>query len=138
MIDKLYKLKEQQINQQVLQKQQLVSKVDDINKELSKTIKDLKSATVNVMGAISDFRILEIHKATMKDKIAQLGKQKLMLLQQIEQYDQRIVALNRESEQFNYILQEQKKQRLKHINKQEELTSAEYMQVKFIENQKVS
>jgi len=138
MIDKLYKMTEQQINQQVLQKQQLISKVEDIDKELSKTIHDLKSASVNIMGAISDFRVLEIHKATMKDKIVQLGQQKLGLLQQIEQYDQKIIALNRESEQFNYILQEQKKEKIKQINKQEELTASEYMQVKFIENQKVS
>jgi len=138
MIDKLYKMTEQQINQQVVQKQQLISKVEDIDLELSRTVRDLKSATVNVMGAISDFRVLEIHKATMKDKIVQLGQQKLGLLQQIDQYDQRIIALNRESEQFNYILQEQKKERLKEINKQEELTASEYMQVKFIKKQKVS
>jgi len=138
MIDKLYKMTEQQINQQVVQKQQLVSKVEELNIELSRTIKDLKSATVSVMGAISDFRVLEIHKATIKDKIAQLGKQKLGLLQQIEQYDQKIITLNRESEQFNYILQEQKKAKLKEINKKEELTASEYMQVKFIKKQKVS
>jgi len=138
MIDKLYKMKEQQINQQVVQKQQLISKVEDLDIELSRTIQDLKSATVNVMGAISDFRVLEIHKATMKDKIVQLGQQKLGLLQQIDQYDQKIIALNRESEQFNYILQEQKKEKLKEINKQEELIASEYMQVKFIEKQKVS
>jgi len=138
MIDKLYKMTEQQINQQVVQKQQLVSKVEELNIELSRTIKDLKSATVSVMGAISDFRVLEIHKATMKDKIVQLGQQKLRLLQEIEQYDQKIIALNRESEQFNYILLEQKKAKLKEINKKEELTASEYMQVKFIKKQKVS
>ena len=138
MIDKLYKMTEQQINQQVLQKQQLLSKVDELNTELSRTIHDLKSATVNIMGAISDFRVLEIHKATMKDKIVQLGQQKLGLLQKIDQYDQKIIALNRESEQFNYILQEQKKEKLKEINKQEELAASEYMQVKYIQKQRVS
>lgn len=138
MIDKLYKMTEQQINQQVLQKQQLVSKVEALDEELSQTIHDLKTASVNIMGAISDFRVLEIHKATMKDKIVQLGQQKLGLLQQIEQYDQKIIALNRESEQFNYILQEQKREKLKEINKQEELTASEYMQVKYIQHQRVS
>lgn len=138
MIDKLYKLKEQQINQEVLQKQQLLSKVEDIDIELTKTIRDLKSATVNVMGAISDFRVLEIHKATMKDKIVQLGQQKLKLLQLVDQHDQKIILLNRESEQFLYILQEQKKEKIKILNKQEELTASEYMQVKYIKSQKVS
>ena len=35
MIEKIYKLKQQQINQQILLKQQLVSKIDYINKELN-------------------------------------------------------------------------------------------------------
>ena len=136
MIEKIYKLKQQQINQQVLLKQQLVSKIDYINKELSQTNHDLNSASVNVMGAISDFRVLQIHKDTMKEHMIQLGRKKLHYLQQVEHYNSIIVDLNKESEQFNYILQEQKKEKLKQIIKQEELTSAEYMQVKHIQKKK--
>ncbi len=137
MIEKIYKLKQQQINQQVLLKQQVIAKVEDINKELSSTNKSLNSATVNVMGAVSDFRVLEIHKNTMKEHMIQLGQKKLHYLQQIEHYNNIIVELNKESEQFNYILQEQKKEKLKDILKQEEITSSEYMQVKYIKNKKV-
>jgi len=136
MIEKIYKLKQQQINQQVLLKQQLVSKIDYINKELSQTSHDLNSASVNVMGAISDFRVLQIHKDTMKEHMIQLGRKKLHYLQQVEHYNNIIIDLNKESEQFNYILQEQKKEKLKQIIKQEELTSAEYMQVKHIQKKK--
>jgi hypothetical protein len=136
MIEKIYKLKQQQINQQLLLKQQVVAKVDDINKELSKTSHDLNSASVNVMGAISDFRVLQIHKDTMKEHMIQLGRKKLHYLQQVEHYNSIIVDLNKESEQFNYILQEQKKEKLKQIIKQEEMTSAEYVQIKHIQNKK--
>ena len=136
MIDKIYKLKQQQINQQLLLKQQVVAKIDDIDKDLSSTHKALNSASVNIMGAISDFRVLQIHKDTMKEHMIQLGRKKLHYLQQIEHYNQAIMELNKESEQFNYILQQQKKEKLKQISKQEENASMEYMQVKFIQNKK--
>jgi len=137
MIEKIYKLKQQQINQQVLLKQQIVAKIEDINKELSQTNHALNTASVNIMGAISDFRILQIHKDTMREHMIQLGQKKLHYLQQMEHYNTIIVDLNKESEQFNYILQEQKKEKLKNIQKQEELTSSEYMQIKYIQKKKV-
>ena len=131
MIDQLYKLKQQQINQQLQLKQQAMSKIDDIDKELDMTNRNLHTATVDIMGAISDFRVLEIHKSTMKDHIVKLNKTKEMLKKQIAQYDKVIVELNKESEQFNYILQEQKKEQLKQILKDEEMVASEYMQSKY-------
>ncbi len=139
MIDKLYSLKQKQINQQVLLKQQVLHKIDSINEELTQTIRSLKSATVNVMGSISDFRVLEIHKQTLKNHIAKLGQQKLHYLQQVEVYDQNIITLNKESEQFLYILQEEKKRKYKEVVKQEELASSEYVQSKLTrERQRLS
>ena len=76
MIEKIYKLKQQQINQQILLKQQLVAKIDTINKELSETNHALNTATVNIMGAISDFRVLQIQKNTMKEHKIQFGRKK--------------------------------------------------------------
>lgn len=136
MIDKLYNLKQKQINQQVLLKQQVLHKVDAINGELTQTVQSLKTATVNVMGSISDFRVLEIHKATLKDHIVKLGQQKLHYLKQVEQYDLNIINLNKESEQFLYIIQEEKKRKIKEQLKQEELVSSEYIQTKFTQERK--
>lgn len=136
MIKKLFKLKQQQINQQVLLKQQSQAKIDDIDEELFSTNRSLNSATVDIMGAISDFRVLQIHKETMKEHIIKLSQRKIQLKKQIEHYNNLIVALNKESEQFNYILQEEKKLKLTEITKQEEIVSAEFMQSKFIQNKK--
>jgi hypothetical protein len=136
MIKKLYKLKQQQINQQLLLKQQLVSKIDDIDKEFNKTNYSYHHATIDVIGAISDFRVLEIHKETMKEHMIKLLQQKEHLTRQIETFDETIVALNKESEQFNYLLQEQVKQKIKQTNKQEELVASEYMQVQYMTNNK--
>jgi len=136
MIDKLYKLKQQQINQQLLQKQLIQSKIDDIDYEISQTTKNIHSATLDIIGAISDFKILEIHKNTMKEHIIKLSRQKELLKRELLVYQEKIVVLNKESEQFNYILQEQKKELLKKITKEEELIAAEYMQAKFIAKRK--
>ena len=132
MIDQLYNLKQQQINQQVLLKQQALSKINDIDEELFQTNKKLHTVSVDAMGAISDFRVLEIHKATMKEHMIKLSQNKEHLRKQIERFDGVIVNLNKESEQFNYILLEQKREKLKEIEKQEEIVAAEYMQAKFI------
>jgi len=132
MINKLYKLKQQQINQQLLLKQQIVAKIDDIESEFNKTNYSYHNATIDVIGAISDFRVLEIHKETMKEHMIKLLQKKEHLMRQIEMYDETIVVLNKESEQFNYIIQEEKKEKIKMINKQEEIVASEYMQVKYL------
>lgn len=138
MIDKLYKLKQQQINQQVLLKQQSLSKMNEIEIELQDTNHSFHTATLDVMGAISDFRVLQIHKDTMKEHMIKLNQKKMKLKQQVEYYDSIILSLNKESEQFNYILQENKKIALKKSQKLEELVAAEYMQAKYIQNKKDS
>ena len=132
MIDQLYKLKQQQINQQVLLKQQALAKINDIDNELSLTNTKLHTTGVDIMGAISDFRVLQIHKMTMKDHMVKLAQKKEQLQKQIEYYDKLIVGFNKESEQFDYIIQENKKEKLKEILKAEEEVSSEYMQSKYI------
>jgi len=136
MIDKLYKLKQQQINQQVLLKQQSLSKIESIDLELHNTHNAFHSATLDVMGAISDFRVLQIHKETMKEHMIKLTQEKIALKQKVDYYDNIILSLNKESEQFNYILEENKKDKIIKLQKQEEIVSAEYMQAKYIQAKK--
>ncbi|MEA3353975.1 MAG: hypothetical protein U9Q33_09195 [Campylobacterota bacterium] len=132
MIEDLYKLKQQQINQQLSLKQQAMSKIDDIDEELRETDKRMHSATIDTMGSISDFRVLQIHKETMKSHMIKLFQSKEHLKKQIGQYDKVIVNLNKESEQYNYILEQQKQEKLKEILKNEELVTSEYVQAQFI------
>ena len=111
MIDKLYKLKQQQINQQVLLKQQSLSKMDEIEIELHNTNHAFHTTTLDVMGAISDFRVLQIHKETMKEHMIKLNQKKINLKQQVDYYDSIILSLNKESETIQlYICKKIKKQ----------------------------
>lgn len=132
MIDKLYNLKQQQINQQVSLKQQALSKIKEIDDELLETNTRIHTTTVDIMGSISDFRVLQIHKMTMQDHMVKLSQKKEQLQKQIEHYNSLILSFNKESEQFDYIIQENKKEKLKEILKAEELVSSEYMQSKYI------
>jgi Fe2+ or Zn2+ uptake regulation protein len=132
MINKLYNLKNLQIEQQVLQKQQLLASVDTIVKEIEETTQNILGATVQTLGAISDFKILEIHKSTMKNHITKLEQEKSHLLMEIEHYGQIIMQLNKEMEQFKYIKEQQAKEKVKKLIKTEDEMANEYMESKWV------
>jgi len=131
MIKKLYNLKKLQTNQNILQRQQLLSSILSIEEEIEMTTKNISSASVQSIGAINDFKILEIHKNTMKSHIMKISQKKSHLLREVERYNKIIIELNKESEQFKYIQDEENKKALKQILKLEELASAEYVESKW-------
>jgi len=131
MIDKLYKLKQTQIDQELMQKQELLNKIDDIDKAISQDRKQLENITVEQSGAIVDFEIIAIHKNTMKQRIVDLGRQKMLLSQKVDQHNDLIVQLQKESEQYEYLLNEQKKEQYKEELKIEALIADEITQSKW-------
>ncbi len=131
MINKLYNLKKLQTNQQLLQRQQLLANIDSIDEEIEITYKSISTATVQAVGAISDFKVLAIHKNTMKSHIIKLNQRKSYLLLEVEKYNKLIIELNKETEQFKYIKDEEDKKRFKEMIKAEEETAAEYVQAKW-------
>ena len=132
MIDKLYNLKKNQTNQRLMEKSQLELQIEKIEHEISLTQNRIDSATVEKFGAISDFTILTMHKNTMKMHIGKLNEEKRKLILQVESLVKEIIELQKESEQFKYILEEAKKEAFLKILKTEEEASTEYMQRKYI------
>lgn len=132
MIDKLYNLKKNQTNQRLIEKSQLEAQIEKIEHEITLTQNRIDSATVERFGAISDFTILTMHKNTMKMHIGKLNEEKRKLNLQVENLIKEIIQLQKESEQFKYILEEEKKEALIKILKEEEEASTEYMQSKYI------
>lgn len=132
LIDKLYNLKKNQTNQRLMEKSQLESQIEKIEHEISLTQNRIDSATVEKFGAISDFTILTMHKNTMKMHIGKLNEEKRKLILKVESLVKEIIELQKESEQFKYILEEEKKEALIRILKEEEEASTEYMQSKYI------
>jgi len=132
MIEKLYNLKKTQTDQKLMQKGQLSSKIQKIDAEIMFTQNKIDTATLQRFGSISDFTILAMHKNTMKLHIAELESQKITLNAQLEVLVKVIIELQKEMEQFGYILDEEKKEALKKLLLAEEEASSEYMQSKYI------
>ncbi len=136
MIDKLYKLKKNQTDQKLVQKSQLLAKIEQITIEITLTQNRIDTATVQKYGAISDFMVLTIHKNTMKMHINELKNQKSILNEQVESLVKDIIQLQKEVEQFSYILEEEKKELLKKKLLLENEEANEYIQSKYIIEQK--
>ncbi len=136
MIDKLYKLKKNQTDQKLVQKSQLLAKIEQINIEIELTQNRIDTATVQKHGAISDFMILTIHKNTMKMHINELNNEKNILNTQVENLLKEIIELQKEAEQFSYILEEERKEAIKKVLLLESEEANEYIQSKYISKQK--
>lgn len=132
MIKKLYDLKKTQTDQKLMEKGQLLSKIDKIDAEIMFTQNKIDTATLQRFGSISDFTILAMHKNTMKLHIADLESQKISLNAQLEILVKIIVEFQKETEQFGYILEEERKEAIKRLLLEEEEASSEYMQSKYI------
>ena len=132
MIKKLYKLKKNQTDQKLMQKAQLESKIEKLNIEITLTQNSIATASVEKFGAISDFTILTMHKNTMKMHIQKLNNEKNNINLQVEAIIQEIIELQKETEQFGYILDEERKEKMKKILLEEEEASNEYIQSKYI------
>ena len=117
-----------------MEKAQLLSKIEKIDIEIIFTQNKIDTASVDKFGAISDFMILSIHKNTMKMHIQKLNNEKNILNSRVEILIKEIVELQKEAEQFSYILEEEKKELIKKILLAEEEASSEYMQSKYIMN----
>lgn len=119
-----------------MQKALLLSKIEQINIEVALTQNRIDTASVEKHGAISDFMILTIHKNTMKMHIQKLNNEKNGINMQVEVLLEEIIELQKEAEQFSYILEEEKKEAIKKILMAEEEASSEYVQSKYISRQK--
>lgn len=132
MIEKLYELKQTQIDRKLMEKGQLMGQINAIETELAVTQAKINTTGVQPHGAISDFTILQIHKNTMKLHMSKLNAKKKNLDKKYEAVVNELVELQKESEQFNYILEEQKKEKMKALLAAEEEAASEYMQSKYI------
>ena len=132
MINQLYNLKKTQTDQRLMQKSQLLSKIERLDSEILITQTQMDAATVQRFGAISDFAVLQMHKNTMKLHISKLEIEKNTLNIELELLIKDIIELQKETEQFGYILQEQKEEAIKKILLAEEEEANEYIQSKYI------
>lgn len=121
-----------QTDQKMMEKGQLIAKINQIDDEIMLTDNKIRTTSVQKHGAISDFSVLEIHKKTMKLHIAKLEAQKVILRSQLETIVKEIIDLQKEMEQYGYMLEEQMQEKLRKLLTMEEEASSEFIQSKYI------
>lgn len=131
MINKLYKLKKIQADQKIIQKNQITHQIELVDSEMLMISNKINTAGVTKYGAISDFAILTMHKNSMKLHLQKLSNKKNLLVIQEDKFIKEILELQKESEQFSYILNEERKELIKKILLAEDEAAAEYMQSKY-------
>lgn len=132
MIKQLYNFKKTQIEQKLVEKsglEQEVYKIDETTRELNHRI---NTATVEKLGSISDFMVLAMHKDTLRFELKNLLNRKNQLLKKIDEIFIEIVELQKESEQYKFILDEEKEQKRIEALHSELLESEEFIQSKYI------
>ena len=132
MIQKLHNLKKSQTDQKLMYKAEILNSVAAFDEQINDLRRNINTATVDRYGAISDFKILEIHKETLRIQAKKLESQRNFLLTKIDKLDREIVELQKETEQYAYLLQEQKKELYKKILVAEEEQASEFIQSKYI------
>ena len=132
MIEKLYNLKKTQTDQKMMQKGQIMTKISHLDNEIMFTENKINTTSVQKYGAISDFAVLAIHRNTMKLHILKLENQKLILTNNLETIVKEIIELQKQTEQYKYMLDEQKQEELRRVILMEEEAASEYIQSKYI------
>lgn len=133
MIEKLYNLKKMQTDQKISEQGGVQNEINQLEDEIEQTNISMTTASVTKHGAISDFTVLQIHKNTMKIHITKLENQKNALTSKLNKIQEEVIELQKETEQFAYILKEEQKEALKKLLLAEEEASTEYMQSKYIQ-----
>lgn len=132
MIQKLHNLKKSQTDQKLMFKAEILNSISLFEQQINDLRQNINTATVDRHGAISDFKILEIHKETLRIEARKLESQKNFLMTKLYKIDLEIVELQKETEQYAYLLQEQKKELYKKLLVAEEEASSEFIQSKYI------
>ena len=132
MINKLYNLKKTQTEQKLIEKSSLEQEVYKIDEEVGDLNHRINTTTVEKLGSISDFMILAMHKDTLRFEVKNLLSKKNQLIKKIDDLFAQIIELQKESEQYKYILDEEKKKKRKDTLHFELLESEEFIQSKYI------
>jgi len=132
LIKQLYNLKKNQTEQKLTEKSALEKEVDRIEEEIESTQYRINTATVQKFGSISDFMVLAMHKDSLRFYIKELLIKKNDLLKKVEALLGEIIELQKQSEQYKYILEEQIKEKNKMLMDIQALEAEEFIQSKYI------
>jgi hypothetical protein len=132
MILKLYNLSKLQLNQNIIKQNIIKSKINEIDKKIDDLETQLSRVSVEKYGAIGDFKLLALHKNTLRYEKSILCSHKNILNKDLIKYDKIIIKYQKDIEKYRYLLSEEEKQKTKKIQIYEESIANEYVQSKYI------
>jgi predicted nucleic acid-binding Zn-ribbon protein len=132
MIKKLFNLKKSQTDQKLMYKAEIQNSISLFDEQINDLRVNINTSSVDRHGAISDFKVLEIHKETLRIEVRKLESQRNFLVTKINRLDLEIVQLQKEAEQYAYLLKEEKKELYKKLLLFEEEQASEFIQSKYI------
>ena len=136
MIKKLYKLKKTQVDQVIAQKLRLLNRTYEIDNEIKQINNHIINSNIQKQGIMSNILYLNAYKSRLTNNIKALIEEKNNILEHIKTLELQIVELNQECEQYEYMLNLEKKEAFKKMLKDEANVSEEYIQSKLIANKK--
>ena len=132
MFSKLYELKKIQTDKKVMEKVQVENEIERIDLEIMLLREKINTASVDRYGAISDFAILTMHKDSLRVDIKRLEEEKRLYFNDLEEIKKELVEVQKEQEQFAYLVEEEKKMKIAKILKDEQEQADEFIQSKYI------
>ena len=123
-----------QLDQELVAKQAFVAQGFECDTKIQELQDELNTAGVKAFGSIGDFKVLAIHKDSIKFEQNQIKNQKRLIEQKIQVHNQKIVELNKELEQYKYLIEVDKKEKRKQEEKNEELVASEFVQARWAAN----
>lgn len=134
MLNKLYSIKKKEVDGVIAEKIKFQKEIENIEKEIFETYKKINESNVDKIGKISEFEIISVYKKSLKMHIATLNKEKIKKNKEIENLIDKIIELQKEVEQYGYLIDEEKTKKVKEFLKNEANLIDEFVQSKYFKN----
>lgn len=132
MFTKLYELKKVQTDRKLMEKSQIEDEIEKIDLEVMLLQQKINTTSVDRFGAISDFAILTMHKDSLRLDIKNLLERKKMYEDDLVEVLKELQEVQKEQEQFKYLIEEEKKLKIEKLLKDEQEQADEFIQSKYI------
>ena len=132
MFTKLYELKKVQTDRKLMEKSQIEDEIEKIDLEVMLLQQKINTTSVDRFGAISDFAILTMHKDSLRLEIKNLLERKKMYEDDLVEVLKELQEVQKEQEQFKYLIEEEKKLKIEKLLKDEQEQADEFIQSKYI------
>jgi flagellar biosynthesis chaperone FliJ len=130
LVDKLYDLKNKELEQLMASRANVVHQRSKIDEEIASIRHAINTTSIDRYGVISDFAVLQMHKNTLKNEIAKLIQERLKLDEMMHELEEQLKEIYKHVEQFKYLKEQEKLKRNREKQRLEEKSLDEFVQTR--------